>query len=223
MRLIVDQQKWKSLYKFQHIYLPVLYILLAFKVHVYDMWYLLGLTMNGNIPMNRSAKTYFMLLATKALFFWYNFYVPLVVFQLDYWTFAKCFFVMECMSGAWLAYFFQVNHISSNAQYTEMGTKGTEAKEWAALQVEGSVDYGHNSMLHILASGTLNYQTVHHLFPSIAPQHYPALAPMIMATCKKYNVKYQCHPNYFVAAYHHVAELYRMGQKGIPAPMAHMD
>ena len=47
----------------------------------------------------------------------------------------------------------------------------TKNKEWAILQVEGSVDYGHNSLLHILASGTLNYQTVHHLFPSIAPQH----------------------------------------------------
>ena len=99
----------------------------------------------------------------------------------------------------------------------------TKNKEWAILQVEGSVDYGHNSLLHILASGTLNYQTVHHLFPSIAPQHYPALAPLIMESCEKYGVKYQCHSNYFVAAYHHVKELYRMGQRGEAAPMPHMD
>jgi len=101
--------------------------------------------------------------------------------------------------------------------------KSTQGKEWAALQVEGSVDYGHNSMLHILASGTLNYQTVHHLFPSIAPQHYPALAPLIMDSCKKFGVGYNCHSNYFVAAYHHVAELYRMGQRGEAAPLPHMD
>jgi len=58
MRRLVGQQKWKSLYKFQFLYLPVLYTLLALKVHVYDMWYLLGLKMNGNIEMNRSTRTY---------------------------------------------------------------------------------------------------------------------------------------------------------------------
>ena len=78
------------------------------QVHVYDMWYLLGLDMNGNIPMNRSNKTMGLLFLTKALFFWYNFFVPMWVFGLDVWTFTKCFVVMECVSGAWLAYFFQV-------------------------------------------------------------------------------------------------------------------
>jgi hypothetical protein len=116
MRRLVDQQKWKGLYKYQHIYLPFLYIFLAFKVHIYDLWYLLGLKMNGNIEMNQTFKTYAMLVATKLFFFYYNFYVPLVVFQLDWRTFLKCFFVMECVSGAWLAYFFQVNHISTNVK-----------------------------------------------------------------------------------------------------------
>jgi hypothetical protein len=29
-----------------------------------------------------------------------------------------------------------------------------------------------------------------------------------MDSCKKFGVGYNCHSNYFVAAYHHVAELY---------------
>lgn len=221
MRRIVDEQTWKTMYKFQWLYLPVLYTLLAFKVHVYDIMYLFGYNMNGNLVMNQTKKTLIMLAFTKAFWIYYNFYVPLFVFELPMYDFLVCCLAMELTSGAYLAYCFQVNHISTDALYTDMDDKaGTTSKEWAALQVEGSVDYGHDSLAHLLLSGTLNYQTVHHLFPSVAPQHYPALAPLIKESCKKYGIKYACHDNYFIAAYHHIKELYRMGQNGQPAEMA---
>jgi len=224
MRRLVPQQKWAWVYKYQHIYLPVLYLLLAFKVHVQDIMWLVGYDMNGKIPMNRSSTTVNMLIATKLFFFYYNVYVPLVDYQMDVSTFLQLFTLMECVSGGWLAYFFQVNHISSNVKYTDKDDlASTQQKEWAVMQIEGSVDYGHGSLAHVLFSGTLNYQTVHHLFPSVAPQHYPALAPLIQDSCEKFGVTYQCHSNYFVAAYHHVAELYRMGQRGEAAPMPNMD
>ena len=35
-------------------------------------------------------------------------------------------------------------------------------------------------------------QIEHHLFPGVSQYHYPALAPIVMATCKEFGVSYRC-------------------------------
>ena len=35
-------------------------------------------------------------------------------------------------------------------------------------------------------------QIEHHLFPGVSQYHYPALAPIVIATCKEFGVSYQC-------------------------------
>lgn len=35
---------------------------------------------------------------------------------------------------------------------------------------------------------------VHHLFPGICHTHYPAIAPIVMDTCKEFNVPYKIYP-----------------------------
>ena len=35
---------------------------------------------------------------------------------------------------------------------------------------------------------------VHHLFPAISHTHYPAIAPIVMQTCKEYGVPYKVYP-----------------------------
>ena len=37
-------------------------------------------------------------------------------------------------------------------------------------------------------------QVVHHLFPGICHTHYPAIAPIVMDTCKEFNVPYKVYP-----------------------------
>jgi fatty acid desaturase len=35
---------------------------------------------------------------------------------------------------------------------------------------------------------------VHHLFPSICHTHYPAIAPIVLQTCKEFSVPYMVYP-----------------------------
>jgi hypothetical protein len=35
---------------------------------------------------------------------------------------------------------------------------------------------------------------VHHLFPSICHTHYPAIAPIVLQTCKEFSVPYVVYP-----------------------------
>ena len=130
MRYLVEKgQQWSKLYQYQHLYLPFLYLFLAIKVHVYDMMYLFGYKMNGAIEMNQSTAKYCSLLATKMFWYFYNFYVPIVWFNMSLLQFLKLFLVMEIASGGYLAYVFQVNHISEQVQYTQrFNKKSTKAK-----------------------------------------------------------------------------------------------
>lgn len=220
IRRLVKPQKWKALYKFQALYLPILYSLLALKTRYSDALILLGDKSNGPLTMTVSRRDWWSLLGTKLFFVWYQFYVPLFVFGLSWGTFFKVYLAAELMAGIWLAYFFQVNHISENILYTT--AEDATVKEWAALQVESTVDYAHDSWLFTFLSGTLNYQTVHHLFPSISTHHYPAITAILKPLCKKYKVKYNYIDTYWGALWAHIKELHRMGQAGIPAEYPEM-
>ncbi len=38
-------------------------------------------------------------------------------------------------------------------------------------------------------------QVVHHLFPGVCHTHYPAIAPIVLDTCKEFNVPYKVYPS----------------------------
>jgi len=220
VRRLVNQQKWKFMYKFQAFYLPLLYPLLALKTRVSDAMILFGSKASGPLTMTVSRDQRLLLAATKAFFVWYQFYLP---YSIGYLTVGRLFVLYlatELASGAWLAYFFQVNHISESIRYTT--AEDATAKEWAALQVEGTLDYAHDSPLFIFLSGTLNYQTIHHLFPSVSNHHYPALTKQVLIPlCEKHKVKFNYIPSYWGALKAHLKELHRMGSQMIPAELPH--
>jgi len=215
MRMVFPYQRWKALYRAQAYYLPVLYTLLAFKTRVSDAFILLGDRLNGNIYMNFSSLDIALLWVTKIFFLWYQFYLPVAYFGLSIGQFLSIYVVMELAAGAWLAYFFQVNHISEGVGYTNQEDDSPRQKEWAVLQIEGTVDYAHDSKLFTFLSGTLNFQTVHHLFPSVAPHYYPQIAPILKRVCDRHKVKYQILPNFHTAVYRHFLELHRMSKLGL--------
>jgi len=148
MRRVFSIQKWKGLYRFQAYYLPLLYCLLAFKTRYYDILFIFGYSMNGNLKMNAQFSDRLMQLLTKLFFVCYQFLIPFYYFHLPLRTVMWMYAVADIASGAWLAYFFQVNHISDTLEYTEQEQEHTTLKkEWAQLQLEGTLDYAHDSPL----------------------------------------------------------------------------
>jgi len=166
--------------------------------------------------MNFLSFDIILLWLTKIFFLWYQFYVPYVYFNLTVTQLITNYLVMDLFAGIWLAYFFQVNHISEGLEYTSQDDQTTTTqKEWAVLQMEGTVEYSHGDPLFTFLSGTLNYQAVHHLFPSVAPHHYPKLAPILQRVARKHGVRYHVLPNFFSALVHHFSELHRVGSLGL--------
>eukprot|EP00808_Paulinella_micropora_P013215 g45242.t1 len=216
-RRVYCVQDWKWIYQFQAFYLPFLYTLLGLSTRIRDILMILGkYEYNGNVKMNVQTSDRMWLAFTKCIFIYYQFYVPMFVFGLSGWEMLKLYLVMDLVTGAWLAYFFQVNHISEEMTYTDKNvTKTTREREWAIMQVQGTVEYSHDDWLFTFLSGTLNYQAVHHLFPSIAPHHYNAIAKMLKKACDKHKVQYTVYPSYWKAAWMHLKELHKKGQEHI--------
>ena len=48
--------------------------------------------------------------------------------------------------------------------------------------------------LHVTRLLSPVLQVVHHLFPGICHLHYPAIAPIVLDTCKEFNVPYHVYP-----------------------------
>jgi len=119
MRRVFGGQRWKWIYQYQAYYLPVLYTLLAFKTRYYDILLILGYEQNGNIRMNVRTEDRLLHLATKLFFLWYQFYVPMYIFGLSGSEMFWVYIIAELAAGAWLAYFFQVNHISDELLYSD--------------------------------------------------------------------------------------------------------
>lgn len=75
-------------------------------------------------------------------------------------------------------------------------------QDWGERQVRGTSNVVTQSVWCFwwlwLLGGT-NYQIEHHLFPGIAPCHYPALAPLVKKHCESHNLVYAEHLSLFGA------------------------
>jgi len=215
LRFLVNRQVWKNSYKYQHLYMPPLYGLLAIKFRLQDFTWTFLAESNGYIFVNPISKgEWIHHLITKLFWFNYRVIFPLYLFSISWQTVLLHFIITELTTGYWLAINFQVSHISTSAHFPASDKVEQNLKsEWAVSQILTSVDYGHGSFWQTFLSGALNYQTVHHLFPGVSQYHYPALAPIIMDVCKKYNVPYNVLPSFSDAFKAHWEYLYNKGNK----------
>lgn len=152
---------------------------------------------------------------TKIFWVTWRLLLPIAVWQLPVSEVLACFFITEFMTGYYLAFNFQVSHVSTYCDYP-LGSKDGKVidDEWAVSQVKTSVDYAHGNPVMTFLCGALNYQVVHHLFPTVSQYHYPAIAPIVREVCKKHNVPYNVLPSFKEAFHAHIKHLYNMGLRG---------
>ncbi|KAF4032229.1 Fatty acid desaturase [Phytophthora infestans] len=204
------------IYKFQHIYLPPLYGVLGLKFRVQDIFETFISLTNGPLRVNPlSIGDWAEMIISKAFWAFYRIYIPLVVLQVNPARFWGVFLLAEFVTGWYLAFNFQVSHVSTACDYPG-GDEEVSAieDEWAISQIKSSVDYAHGSFLTAFLTGALNYQVTHHLFPGVSQYHYPAIAPIIMDVCNKYKIKYTVLPTFSAALAGHFEHLVVMGKMG---------
>lgn len=211
LRRIFSKQAWAYTSQFQHIYLPCLYGLLGMAMRYADVAEVFSALNNGPMRVNpHGFRGQFEHLLSKLFFVYWRIYLPLA-YGMSLSTFIPLFWATELMTGYWLAFNFQVSHISDVADFTDSDKLEVE---WAVAQTVSSVNYSVGNWWTTFCCGALNYQIEHHLLPTVSQYHYPAIAPIVKAICKKHNVRYNELPDYYSALNQHLRLLYKMGQRG---------
>ena len=71
-------------------------------------------------------------------------------------------------------------------------------------------------------TGALNHQTVHHLFPGICQYYYPQITPIVVQTCKEFNIPYNYKKTFTEALGCHLNHLWTMGRDPAAAQKLHI-
>jgi len=215
-RRVSPAQQWSWFYQYQHIYAPLLYGLLTIKYRLQD-WQTFVFRTNGQIRvLTPSAYNVSIFVLGKVLFFVTHLILPMYFFPV--WRVVVLFFIAELASGYYLAFVFQVNHVAHGLDFfTTPLNHGIPSaaidNDWAILQVRTTQDYAHGDKITTLLSGALNYQVVHHLFPTFSQDNYIEIAPIVRRTCEEFGVEYIILPSFWVAFKSHLSYLKKMGQE----------
>jgi len=203
-------QKWKPHFRWQVYYKLPLYCLGLFKIQYDDCASMITGSMEHiriNLPVPWFDRLYFW--SGKFLFLFIRLALPGLAFGTPFSRAFVLFIFFELFMGYWFAFNTQVSHISQNLAYPTLPI----SKDWAALQVMSSQDYGHDSYMNFYLTGGLNFQTVHHLFPSVSMVYLPAIAPIVKQKCKKYKVPFNHLPSFTACLLQHIRWL---GDMAVP-------
>jgi len=98
-----------------------------------------------------------------------------------------CYFIMGL--GYWVC-------VVPNHEVVELaGVPSHVTRDWSIEQIRHSSDFKIPYWLSFMIGG-MNYQIEHHLFPTVHPRHYPALAEIVQAMCQAHDVPYNCHESW---------------------------
>ena len=89
--------------------------------------------------------------------------------------------------------------------------KGLIQKDWAEMQVVTTQDYAHDSYFWTSIVGSLNYQTVHHIFPQVSQHRYSEITPIVKETCKEFGIPFYYKETFWEALGSHIEHLRLMG------------
>ncbi|CAH1760953.1 8395_t:CDS:10 [Entrophospora sp. SA101] len=205
-RRIKPSQRWYSRYINQHVFVPFLYGLLAFKVRIQDIIIVYILKSNDNIRINPLTTSHTLIFwGGKAFFILYRIIIPLLL--LPVWKVLILFVTADMITSYWLSLTFQANHVVEEVEWPLPDKNKFIEKDWAEMQIVTTQDYAHDSYFWTTIVGSLNYQAVHHIFPQVSQHHYHDIAPIVKETCKEFGIKYFYRDTFWDAFGSHIEHL----------------
>jgi linoleoyl-CoA desaturase len=195
-------------HRFQHVYIWALYLLLTLKWQFVDDFRELARGRIGGRTFPRpGGRRWVGIIGGKALFAAWAVVLPLATHPWPH--VALCFLTVSATVSLVLSVTFQLAH-SVGPAFPANGASGGR-KEWAAHQVEASVDFAPKNRLWAWYLGGLNFQIEHHLFPQVCHLHLADLSKIVRPTCEEFGVRYTVHPTAWAALVAHVRWLRVLG------------
>ena len=198
-------------HRWQHFYLWGLYGFLAIKWHWFDDYRDLMVGRMGEHRVPRPTGWDLVLFVlSKLMFVCLALVIPLCFHSVG--AVLLFYAVTAAVAGIVLSVVFQLAHAVGEAAFPvpREDTRCIE-NEWAIHQVDTTVDFARRSKVVAWLLGGLNFQVEHHLFPRICHIHYPALSPLVEATCRDLGIQFHEHRSFWAGVASHYRWLREMG------------
>lgn len=206
-------QKRYWIHKFQHIYCWFLYGLLTIHWSTgKDFIQLQSFYKEGLIQRRDYFLHLIKIIFWKVAYFTYILALPLYFAAVSPLIVILGFLVMHFFGGLILSAVFQTAHVVPTSDYPLPNDSGTIENNWAVHQLMTTADFAPNSRILGWFVGGLNFQVVHHLFPTISHIHYRKLTKIVQETAKQFNLPYYSNKNFITALYRHGQMLYQLGK-----------
>ena len=206
-------QKWRKIYKLQHIYVWFFYGLMTlFWVTTKDFrsifkYRKLGLNKNlGNMY-----KVFAELSIWKIFYFSYILVLPLIFLSIPWGQVLLGFVSLHFLCGLILSCVFQLAHVMPEMEYPKVDNTGSLENNWAIHQILTTANFSPRSKILSWFIGGLNFQIEHHLFPNICHVHYKNLSKIVKKTAQEFNLPYRSEPTFVSALWNHVKMLKTLG------------
>ena len=204
---VLSIQSWCPHYIYQHIYVPLLYLVVSFKLKVMDFESMYS-RKKGNIHINPpDVQEWVLFLLTKFAHIMFRLILPCFYAPFLSVLFLNC--LAEAAGGFWLGFNLPLNHVNNAVMFPKSPSDMT----WSEMQIATTADYATDSKFWSFLSGRLNHQIVHHLFPSVLSTYYSKITPIVYATCAEFGVPYICYSDIWSIWKSHLKYLKLMGQE----------
>lgn len=209
-----NTQKWVPAHRYQHIYLPFLYMFASiFWVFIQDpVKYATQKVYTTPLP-KMDAKEHFIFWISKALYL--VFYIAVPVIALGWLPWLVGFLAMHFAMGFTLTIVFQLAHVVEETEFEFVDASDFKhiENEWAIHQIKTTANFSPESKIITWFVGGLNFQVEHHLFPRISHVHYPAISKIVRAKCAEFGIEYLCTPNLLDAVNSHFRFIKSLGKR----------
>ena len=192
MARIFPHGAYSRIHKYQHLYLPVLYLLFLFN------WLLVR---DFKDFFNRSslvwkittipAKEYIKLFIFKAIYLFYILILPKLILAVTWPQMLGAFLTMMLTASIPSLIILLSPHATPESEFPIPDDKGHLPDTWFKHQLSTTNDVCNDNWLTRFFLGCFNYHIAHHLFPHIHHVYYPEITKVIIDFTKKNQLPYR--------------------------------
>ncbi len=212
--LLSPHEKKMSIHKYQHIYVPFMYIWFSLIWIFYVDFAMLFKKKHANIKLNRVPPLeYIKLIVIKATYLYTFLYLPHFFTGLPFTTILVAYLIMNFSISLFLAFTFYISHHVLETKYAEARYENTLVKSsWIRHQIVSTTDFNIDSKLGNYIFGGFNLHVAHHIFPEVSHVHYPALTKIIRETLDENQLNWYKSFGFFEGVASHLSLLKKTGR-----------
>ena len=199
-------QPWRRIHRWQALYAPLLYGLVALRWIWYEDFDDLLRNPYGMAPRARLRHGAEILCAKVSHA---GFLLILPAWLWGGWAMLAFYGLHMGVVGLVMSLVFVVAHVGEDQEV--YADRDGRPRDWSHSQLATTADFAAHSRFLRWALGGLNFQVEHHLFPQVSPRHYPRLRPVVQRWARQEGLTYHEYPTTRVALAAHFRHLSRLG------------